>query len=114
MRAQDNTEGVARLIVVRLFVVRLFLWLAPTFRWKYEVNVSHADLGGSPQRHNHSRPSCNQDDACLDRNPIWSPEHKRIAALMPVQTAEAQKAQGQVTFLMNLSNEPRRKVPVGK
>ncbi len=43
MRAQDNTEGVARLIVVRLF-----LWLVPTFRWKYEVNVSHADLGGSP------------------------------------------------------------------
>jgi hypothetical protein len=78
MRAQDNTEGVARPIVVRLF-----LWLARTFRWKYEVNVSHADLGGSPQRHNHSRPSCNQDDAGLDRNPIWSPEDKRIAALMP-------------------------------
>src|ERR1700730_5144004 len=65
MRAQDNTEGVARPIVVGLF-----LWLARTFRWKYEVNVSHADLGGSPQRHNHSRPSCNQDDAGLDRNPI--------------------------------------------
>jgi hypothetical protein len=30
-------------------VVRLFLWLARTFRWNYEVNVSHADLGGSPQ-----------------------------------------------------------------
>jgi hypothetical protein len=109
MRAQDNTEGVARLIVVRLF-----LWLAPTFRWKYEVNVSHADLGGSPQRHNHSRPSCNQDDACLDRNPIWSPEHKRIAALMPVETAEAQKAQSHVIFLMNFSDELRRKVPTGK
>ena len=68
MRAQDNTEGVARLIVVRLF-----LWLAPTFLWKYEVNVGHADLDGAPQRHNHSRPSCNQDDACLDRNSIWSP-----------------------------------------
>ena len=109
MRAQDNTEGVARLIVVRLF-----LWLAPTFRWKYEVNVSHADLGGSPQRHNHSRPSCNQDDAGLDRNPIWSPEDKRIAALMPVDTAEAQKAQNQVIFLENFSDELRRKVPVGK
>jgi len=47
MRAQDNTEGVARPIVVRLL-----LWLACTFRWKYEVNVSHADLGGSPQRQN--------------------------------------------------------------
>ena len=78
------------------------------------MNVSHADLGGSPQRHNHSRPSRNQDDACLDRNPIWSPEHKRIAALMPVDTAEAQKAQGQETFLMNFSIELRRKVPVGK
>jgi hypothetical protein len=78
------------------------------------VNVSHADLGGSPQRHNHSRPSCNQDDACLDRNPIWSPEHKRIAALMPVETAEAQKAQNQVIFLENFSDELRRKVPVGK
>ena len=47
MRAQDNTEGVARPIVVRLF-----LCLARTFRWKYEVNVSHADLGGSHQRQN--------------------------------------------------------------
>src|SRR6516225_10597092 len=47
MRAQDNTEGVARPIVVRLF-----LWLARTFQWKYEVNVSHADLGGLPQRQN--------------------------------------------------------------
>jgi hypothetical protein len=61
MRAQDNTGGVARLIVVRLF-----LWLAPTFQWKH--------------------------DACLDRNLIWSPEHNRIAGLMPVDTAEAQKA----------------------
>jgi hypothetical protein len=59
-------------------------------------------------------PSCNQDDACLDRNPIWSPEHKRIAALMPVDTAEAQKAQNQVIFLENFSDELRRKVPVGK
>ena len=42
MRAQDNTEGVARPIVVCLF-----LWLARTFRWKYDVNVSHAGLGGS-------------------------------------------------------------------
>ena len=77
------------------------------------MNVSHADLGGSPQRHNHSRPSCNQDDACLDRNPIWTPEHKRTATLMPVETAEAQKAQSHVIFLMNFSDELRRKVPVG-
>jgi len=40
-----------------------------------------------------SRPSCNQDDAGLDRNPIWSAVDKRITALMPVDTAEAQKAQ---------------------
>ena len=39
-----------------------------------------------------SRPSCNQDDAGLDRNPIWSVGDKRITALMPVDTAEAQKS----------------------
>jgi hypothetical protein len=33
---------------------------------------------------------------------------------MPAETAEAQKAQNQVTFLMNFSDELRRKVPVGK
>lgn len=76
------------------------------------MNVSHADLGGSPQRHNHSRPSCNQDDAGL--NPIWSPEGKHIAALMPVDTAEAQKEQNQVIFLENFSDELQRKVPVMK
>ena len=90
MRAQDNTEGVARPIVVRLF-----LWLACTFQWKYEVNVSHADLADRLSVKT-SRPSCNQDDAGLDRNPIWSAEDKRITALMPVDTAEAQKAQNQV------------------
>jgi len=37
-----------------------------------------------------------------------------IEALMPVETAEAQKAQTQVTFLMNFFDEVRRKVPVGK
>ena len=58
--------------------------------------------------------SCNQDDACLDRNPIWSPEHKRIAALIPVETAEAQKAQSHVIFLMSFYDELRRKVPTGK
>ena len=86
------------------------------------MNVSHADVGGSPQRHNHSRPSCNQDDAGLDRNPIWPPEDKRIAALtsisggefMPVDTAEAQKARNQVIFLEDFFDEVRRKVPIGK
>ena len=56
-----------------------------------------------------SRPSCNQDDAGLDRNPIWSAVDKRITALMPVDTAEAQKAQNQVIFLETF--ELRRGVP---
>jgi hypothetical protein len=33
---------------------------------------------------------------------------------MLVKTAETQKAQNHVTFLMNFSDELRRKVPVGK
>jgi hypothetical protein len=45
-----------------------------------------------------SRPSCNQDDVGLYRNPIWSAEDKRITAVMPVDTAEVQKAQNQVIF----------------
>ena len=43
-----------------------------------------------------------------------APDGKRIVALMPVETAEAQKAQNQGAFLMNFSDELRRKVPVGK
>ena len=61
-----------------------------------------------------SRPSCNQDDVGLYRNPIWSAEDKRITALMPVDTAKAQKAQNQVIFLENFSDELRRKVLIGK
>jgi len=38
-----------------------------------------------------SRPSCNQDNAGLDRNSIWSPEDKRITALMPVNTSGARR-----------------------
>jgi len=87
MRAQDNTDGVARPIVVRVF-----LWLAPTFLWRYEVIVSHADVGGSPQRHNHSRPSCNQDDACLDAIPFGRSNTNASPRYCP-STAEAQKAQ---------------------
>jgi hypothetical protein len=33
---------------------------------------------------------------------------------MPVDTAEAQKAQSQVIFLENFADELQRKVPVGK
>jgi hypothetical protein len=49
-----------------------------------------------------------------NKNVDLAPDGKRIIALMPVETAEAQKAQNQVTFLMNFSDELRRKIPVGK
>ena len=77
------------------------------------MNVSHADLADRLSVKT-SRPSCNQDNAGLDGNPIWSAEDKRITALMPVDTAEAQKAQNQVIFLENFSDELRRKVLIGK
>jgi len=43
-----------------------------------------------------------------------APDAKRIAALMPVDTPEAQQAQSHVIFLMNFFDELRRRVPVGK
>ena len=43
-----------------------------------------------------------------------APDGKRIIALMPVETAEAQKAQNHVIFLENFFDEVRRKVPTGK
>ena len=48
------------------------------------------------------------------RNYDLSPDGKRIVALMPVETAEAQKAQNHVIFLENFFDELRRKVPPGK
>jgi len=48
------------------------------------------------------------------RNVDLAPDGNRIVALMPVETAEAQKAQSHVTFLLNFFDELRRKVPVGK
>jgi hypothetical protein len=42
------------------------------------------------------------------------PDGKRIAALMPAETVEGQKAQNHVIFLENFFDEVRRKVPVGK
>jgi Tol biopolymer transport system component len=48
------------------------------------------------------------------KNVDLAPDGKRIVALIPVGTAEAQKAQNQVTFLINFFDEVRRKVPVGK
>ena len=48
------------------------------------------------------------------KNVDLAPDGKRVVALMPVETADGQKAQNQVTFLINFSDEVRRKVPVGK
>jgi Tol biopolymer transport system component len=48
------------------------------------------------------------------KNVDLAPDGKRIATLMPVETAEAQKAQNHVIFLENFFDEVRRKVPVGK
>jgi hypothetical protein len=48
------------------------------------------------------------------KNVDLAPDGKRIVALMPVETAEGQKAQNQLIFLENFSDELRRKVPVGK
>jgi len=49
-----------------------------------------------------------------DRNFGHAPDGKRIVALMPVETAEAQKSQNQVPILENFSDELRRKVPISK
>jgi serine/threonine-protein kinase len=48
------------------------------------------------------------------RNVDLAPDGKRVVALMPVETADGQRAQSQVTFLLNFFDELRRKVPVGK
>jgi Tol biopolymer transport system component len=48
------------------------------------------------------------------KNADPAPDGKRIVALMPVETAEGQKTQSHVTFLMNFFDELRRKVPIGK
>jgi Tol biopolymer transport system component len=52
--------------------------------------------------------------AVVSRNADPAPDGKRIVALVPVETAEAQKAQSHVIFLMNFFDELRRKVPAGK
>jgi hypothetical protein len=48
------------------------------------------------------------------KNVDLAPDGKRIVALMPVETPEAQQAQSHVIFLENFFDELRRKVPVGK
>jgi len=43
-----------------------------------------------------------------------APDGKRIAALMPVESPEAQQTQSHVIFLENFADELQRKVPAGK
>ena len=48
------------------------------------------------------------------RNVDIAPDGKRIVAIMPVETAEGQKAQSHAIFLENFFDELRRRVPTGK
>ena len=43
-----------------------------------------------------------------------APDGKRVAALMPAESAEGKMSQTHVVFLENFFDELRRKVPVGK
>ena len=49
-------------------------------------------------------------DVGLYANYDLAPDGKRIAALMPVETAEGQKAQSHVIFLENFFDEVRRRM----
>jgi len=48
-------------------------------------------------------------DANILKNVDLAPDGKRIVALMPAETAEGQKAQSHVTFLMNFFDEVQRR-----
>jgi Tol biopolymer transport system component len=50
----------------------------------------------------------------LNGNYDLAPDGKRIAALMPSDTAQGQQAQNHVIFLINFFDEIRRRVPPGK
>jgi serine/threonine-protein kinase len=50
----------------------------------------------------------------LNGNYDLAPDGKRIAALMPGDTAQGQQARNHVIFLMNFFDELRRRVPAGK
>jgi len=50
----------------------------------------------------------------LSRNFDLAPDGKRIAALMPAEGPEDQKAQNQVIFLQNFFDEVRRRTAAGK
>jgi hypothetical protein len=54
------------------------------------------------------------DPGVVGINYAPSPDGKRIAALMPAESPEDQKAQTQVIFLQNFFDEVRRRTPVGK
>jgi serine/threonine-protein kinase len=70
------------------------------------------------------------DSFLVDKPRVWSgnrlanlagianfdlaPDGKRIVALMPVETPEAQQAQTHVIFLLNFADELQRKLPAGK
>ena len=43
-----------------------------------------------------------------------APDGKRVAVLIPLETAEASKQEHEVVFLENFFDELRRRVPVGK
>ena len=47
--------------------------------------------------------------ATVSRNADLAPDGKRIVALMPVETAQDQKAQNHVIFLENFFDEVRRR-----
>ena len=47
--------------------------------------------------------------AAVSRNADLAPDGKRIVALMPVETAQDQKAQNHVIFLENFFDEVRRR-----
>jgi serine/threonine-protein kinase len=48
-----------------------------------------------------------------NKNYDLAPNGKRIAALMPAETPEGQKAQSHVIFLLNFFDELRRRVATG-
>jgi serine/threonine-protein kinase len=43
----------------------------------------------------------------------FAPDGKRVAAIMPVETPEVQRAQSHVVLLINFFDELRRRAPVG-
>ena len=61
-----------------------------------------------------SEKKCATSVSSASRNYDLANDGKRIAAIMPAETADTQPAQNHVVFLMNFADELRRKVPTGK